>query len=76
MTVSEQTTADVGCYSYGLTHLMKPHRMRITHELVTAYGMLPKMNILVRLFHVLCSVLLCSDFSPIASLVHWVARDG
>lgn len=42
---------------------MKPHRMRITHELVTAYGMLPKMNILVRLFHVLLSALLCSNLS-------------
>ena len=26
---------------------MKPHRIRITHDLVTAYGMLDKMHILV-----------------------------
>jgi len=44
--------ADVGAYTYGLGHPMKPHRMRVTHELVTAYGMLDKMHILV------CSVLL------------------
>jgi len=44
--------ADVGAYTYGLGHPMKPHRMRVTHELVTAYGMLDKMHILV------CSILL------------------
>ncbi|KAF9474338.1 histone deacetylase RPD3 [Pholiota conissans] len=37
---------DVGAYTYGLGHLMKPHRMRITHELATAYGMLNKMHVL------------------------------
>lgn len=26
---------------------MKPHRMKMTHELVSAYGMLEKMEILV-----------------------------
>ena len=39
--------ADVGCYSFGITHPMKPQRMRITHELLTAYDMLPKMRVLV-----------------------------
>ncbi len=29
---------------------MKPQRMRITHELVQAYDMLPKMHVLVRSF--------------------------
>ncbi|TFK85461.1 histone deacetylase [Polyporus arcularius HHB13444] len=38
--------SDVGAYSYGVTHAMKPQRMRITHELVSAYDMLPKMHIL------------------------------
>ncbi|KJA29569.1 hypothetical protein HYPSUDRAFT_31491 [Hypholoma sublateritium FD-334 SS-4] len=38
--------SDVGAYTYGLGHLMKPHRMRITHELATAYGMLDKMHVL------------------------------
>ncbi|KAL1674503.1 hypothetical protein EV122DRAFT_269387 [Schizophyllum commune] len=37
---------DVGSYTYGLGHPMKPHRMRVTHELVSAYGMLDKMHIL------------------------------
>lgn len=41
------TAADVGSYTYGLTHAMKPQRMRITHELVSAYDMLPKMHVLV-----------------------------
>ncbi|KAH9949034.1 histone deacetylase RPD3 [Amylocystis lapponica] len=37
---------DVGSFTYGLGHLMKPQRMRITHELVSAYGMLDKMHVL------------------------------
>ncbi len=41
--------ADVGAYTYGVMHAMKPQRMRITHELVSAYDMLPKMHVLVRL---------------------------
>lgn len=41
--------ADVGAYTYGLGHPMKPQRMRMTHELVSVYGMIDKMSILVRL---------------------------
>ncbi|TFK43973.1 histone deacetylase complex, catalytic component RPD3 [Crucibulum laeve] len=37
---------DVGSFTYGLGHPMKPHRIRVTHELVTAYEMLPKMHVL------------------------------
>ncbi|KAI8998802.1 histone deacetylase RPD3 [Trametes punicea] len=37
---------DVGSFTYGLSHPMKPQRMRITHELLTAYDMLPKMHVL------------------------------
>ncbi|KAI0053789.1 hypothetical protein FA95DRAFT_1508429 [Auriscalpium vulgare] len=44
--VSYYYDPDVGGYSYGLGHPMKPLRMRITHELVTAYDMLPKMEVL------------------------------
>ena len=40
--------ADVGAYTYGLGHPMKPHRIQVAHELVTAYDMLPKMQVLVR----------------------------
>ena len=39
-------TDDVGLFSYGLGHPMKPHRMRMTHDLVSAYGMLDKMQVL------------------------------
>ncbi|KAF9524494.1 histone deacetylase RPD3 [Crepidotus variabilis] len=38
--------SDVGAYTYGLGHPMKPQRMRVTHELVTAYGMLDKMHVI------------------------------
>lgn len=37
---------DAGAYSYGLGHPMKPHRIRVTHELVAAYDMLGKMDVL------------------------------
>jgi hypothetical protein len=38
---------DVGLYTYSTSHPMKPHRMRITHDLISAYGMLDKMHVLV-----------------------------
>jgi hypothetical protein len=44
-----QCSAEIGAYSYGLGHIMKPQRMRITHELITAYDMLDKMHIIVSL---------------------------
>ncbi|KAI0747951.1 histone deacetylase RPD3 [Daedaleopsis nitida] len=44
--VSYYYDPDVGAYTYGLAHPMKPQRMRITHELVSAYDMLPKMQVL------------------------------
>ncbi|KAK7467338.1 hypothetical protein VKT23_004395 [Stygiomarasmius scandens] len=37
---------DVGSYTYGLGHPMKPHRIRMAHELIAAYDMLDKMHIL------------------------------
>ncbi|TFK49706.1 histone deacetylase RPD3 [Heliocybe sulcata] len=39
---------EVGAYSYGPhgAHYMKPHRITMTHNLVSAYGMLDKMQIL------------------------------
>ncbi|KAG8731756.1 hypothetical protein FRC12_019593 [Ceratobasidium sp. 428] len=36
---------DVGLYSYGGAHPMKPYRMRMTHHLVAAYDMLQQMDI-------------------------------
>ncbi|KAG6828313.1 hypothetical protein H0H92_008428 [Tricholoma furcatifolium] len=41
-----EIVADAGAYTYGLGHPMKPHRIRVTHDLVTAYEMLPKMHVL------------------------------
>lgn len=45
--LKEQRTDDVGHFSYGPSHPMKPYRMRMTHNLVWAYGMLDKMQVLV-----------------------------
>ena len=44
----QNLSADVGAYTYGLGHPMKPQRMRMTHELVSAYDMLDQMHVLVR----------------------------
>ncbi|KAF4575430.1 hypothetical protein EYR40_004831 [Pleurotus pulmonarius] len=38
--------SDVGAYTYGLGHPMKPHRIKLTHDLVSAYDMMDKMHIL------------------------------
>ncbi|SJL04447.1 related to Histone deacetylase clr6 [Armillaria ostoyae] len=44
--VSYYFDSDVGAYTYGYGHSMKPHRIQMTHELVTSYGMLEKMHVL------------------------------
>ncbi|OQR98896.1 histone deacetylase [Achlya hypogyna] len=37
--------AEIGNYSYGPGHCMKPHRVRMTHNLVTNYGLTKHMQI-------------------------------
>ncbi|PFH47132.1 hypothetical protein AMATHDRAFT_68389 [Amanita thiersii Skay4041] len=44
--VSYYYDPDVGAYTYGLGHPMKPHRIRVTHDLVNAYDMLDQMHVL------------------------------
>lgn len=39
---------NVGNFYYSQNHPMKPHRMRLTHNLLLAYGLFDKMDILVR----------------------------
>ncbi|CAE6459003.1 unnamed protein product [Rhizoctonia solani] len=43
--VSYYYDSDVGLYSYGGAHPMKPYRMRMTHHLVAAYDMLQRMDV-------------------------------
>jgi acetoin utilization deacetylase AcuC-like enzyme len=38
---------DVGLYYYGPGHPMKPHRLRMTHQLILAYGLYRKMEVYV-----------------------------
>lgn len=38
---------DVGNFYYAQGHPMKPHRMRMTHNLLVAYGMVDKMDVLL-----------------------------
>lgn len=40
-------TGDVGNYYYGQGHPMKPHRIRMTHNLLLNYGLYRKMEIYV-----------------------------
>ena len=37
---------DIGNYYYQIDHPMKPHRVRMTHNLILAYDLLPKMTVL------------------------------
>ncbi|KAJ7238764.1 hypothetical protein B0H12DRAFT_1326793 [Mycena haematopus] len=37
---------DVGAYTFGYNQYLKPHRVKMTHDLVSAYGMLDKMHVL------------------------------
>ncbi|KAK7043742.1 hypothetical protein VNI00_008354 [Paramarasmius palmivorus] len=37
---------DVGSYTYGFGHTMKPHRIKMAHDLIAAYDMLPKMHVI------------------------------
>lgn len=39
---------DIGNYYYGQGHPMKPHRMRMAHNLILNYGLYRKMEIYVR----------------------------
>lgn len=43
---SNPLTADVGNYSYGFGHPMKPHRMRMVHNLILNYNLDSKMSLL------------------------------
>ena len=36
---------DVGLYYYGPGHPMKPHRLRMTHQLLLGYGLYRKMEV-------------------------------
>jgi acetoin utilization deacetylase AcuC-like enzyme len=40
---------DIGNYYYGQGHPMKPHRIRMTHNLLLNYGLYRKMEIYVRI---------------------------
>ena len=45
---SSLSTGDIGNYYYGQGHPMKPHRIRMTHNLLLNYGLYRKMEIYVR----------------------------
>lgn len=46
--VSYYYDTDVGNFYYAQGHPMKPYRVRMTHNLLLSYGMLDRMDILVR----------------------------
>ncbi|KAF8318135.1 hypothetical protein DL93DRAFT_2076108 [Clavulina sp. PMI_390] len=37
---------DIGSFSYGWAHPMKPFRIRLAHSLIAAYDMLPKLDVI------------------------------
>lgn len=42
-------SGDIGNYYYGQGHPMKPHRIRMTHNLLLNYGLYRKMEIYVNI---------------------------
>ena len=48
--------AEVGNYNYGPGHPMKPHRIRMTHNLLVNYGVYKKLQVFVKSF--ICSSIL------------------
>lgn len=45
--------SDVGNFAYTSGHPMKPHRIRIAHSLILNAGLYKKMEIYVRILHIL-----------------------
>lgn len=41
---------DIGHYHYGPMHPMKPHRIRMTHNLIINYGLYKKLEINVSIY--------------------------
>lgn len=65
---------DVGYFAYDFGHPMKPHRIRLTHSLVTGYQLYKKMeifvcslspNLLVPPLHHQCSVEIWYIYLPL-----------
>ena len=58
-------TGDVGNYYYGQGHPMKPHRIRMAHNLLLNYGLYRKMEIYVSipgcLFDCCCCCCCCLE---------------
>ena len=52
--ISFLSAGDIGNYYYGQGHPMKPHRIRMTHNLLLNYGLYRKMEIYVSRYCTLC----------------------
>lgn len=48
MACSPACVAEVGNYNYGPGHPMKPHRIRMTHNLLVNYGVYKHLQTFVR----------------------------
>ncbi len=67
-------SGDIGNYYYGQGHPMKPHRIRMTHNLLLNYGLYRKMEIYVRTHtlsgSIVCEVLYYNGPLHVNSAVH------
>jgi histone deacetylase 1/2 len=45
-------TAEVGNYNYGIGHPMKPHRIRMTNNLIINYGLYQHLTVYVPFFKI------------------------
>lgn len=60
------TTEDIGNYYYGPSHPMKPHRIRMAHNLILNYGLYEKLQVYVRARCARCG---CGLLSPLLTRV-------
>jgi histone deacetylase 1/2 len=44
--VSYYYDSDVGDYYYGMSHPMKPHRVRMAHDLIVRYGLYKQLQVI------------------------------
>lgn len=45
--IIDRLIAEVGNYNYGPGHPMKPHRIRMTHNLLVNYGLYKRLQVFV-----------------------------
>lgn len=64
---------DIGNYYYGSGHPMKPHRIRLTHALVSHYGIANDLDVLWPIL-LLTDIIEASTSNDVGTLAYGVCR--